>query len=714
MAMSDSERERALKRLAEIDAQLDAERTMDPRGPAGAFSEPIYTTDKPPVVVQGKGDLQKAVEFGAPIAATMKGAQMGAEFMAPVASRVPTPMGKAVVEGAGAVGGAILAGAGTEMTMQGVQAAMGLPGAPDSIDDSYRRVLSAGFGEGQAELIGRTVIGPVTSAITPFRRAMTPESADVLKTMANRVRAAYEEIGGKPMVEDTRRWWSLGRLGAPLETELKDDAVYKRLRDAGLDPEVARRVAITGGAVPSRLDTSITSKFWDRVSGSKMVPDEAYEQARGKLLHYATLNDLGSSFADQLPPEKMGAAVTAALTGRFDTLNAVRQTAMNTLDDKLPVGLKLDISGLRQTMGATASAKGPSGVTLQGFPKGPMAKQPGAKIILGLPDNASFADIQTARATLGNMARDTRQFPDEAARDEIRKRIWELDNATRDALPPRYRSTFRKWTKADDDVNKAGFDSHFVEGMLHKEEYAYSVGKKIVENKSVDDFLRLEVALKGTTNGPRILGQVRSSIAESFFKESVSSGGILQPNMLHTALGNNTLGYGKYFLESTLGPEYVRTLHHYIEAMNTIDKAVAKAGTATRVGVTFAAAVSGVTGLVRSPGAMTGSGFLTSMAVLFSPAVVSKALTNPIASKLLIKTAENVATGRNPKTAARLAARVLDEIGWTPEAALASVTSEPATPRQQASAMVQQGVVGRGVPTGQPLSMTGGTPLPGT
>jgi hypothetical protein len=713
--MSPTERERALAKLAEIDAQLEAERTMDPRGPAGAFSEPIYTTDKPPVITEGKGSLQKAVEFGVPIATTMYGAAKGAEMIAPIASKVPTPMGKAVVLGGGAVAGAALAGAGTEMTLQGVQATMGLPGAPDSIDDAYRRTLAAGMGEGQAELIGRTVIGPVTSAITPFRRAMTPESADVLKTMANRVRAAYEEIGGKPLVEETRRLWNPGRILEPLETELKDSAVYKRLRDAGLDPEVARRVAITGGAVPSRLDTSITSKFWDRVSGSKMVPDEAYEQARGKLLHYATLNDLGSSFADQIPPEQMGKVVTAALSGRFDTLNAVRQTAMNTLDEKLPVGLKLDISDLRKTMGATASVKGPSGTTISGFPKGPASKQPGAKIILGLPDNASFADIQTARATLGNMARDTRQFPDPAARLELRQRIVELDNATRDGLPPRYRSTFRKWTRADDDINKAGFDAHFVEGLLHKEENAYRVAKSIIDNKSVDDFGRLEVALKGTQNGPRILGQVKSAIADQFFKESVSSGGILQPSQLHTALGNNTLGYGKYFLESTLGPEYVRTLHKYIEAMGTVDKAVQKAGSATRVGLTLAGTVAGVTGLMRGvPGTTTGSGFLTAVTVLFSPAVVSKALTNTAASKLLVKTAENVAAGRNPKTTARLAARVLDYIGMTPEAALASITNVPATPRQQAAGMVQQGVVGQGVPTGQPLPMTGGTPLPGT
>src|SRR5262245_8549914 len=259
MAMSDQERERALKKLADIDAELDKMRTMDPKGPAGAFDEPIYVGDKPPVVTETKGGLQKAVEFGAPIATTMYGAKKGAELAAPIAARVPTAAGKAIVVGGGAVAGAALAGAGTEMTLQGVQATLGLPGAPDSVDESYRRTLEAGFSGGQGELIGRTVLGPITSVIAPFRRTMDPDSADVLKTMANRVRAAYEEIGGAPLVEDTRKWWHLGRVLDPIENELKDNAVYKRLTDAGLEPEVARRVAITGGAVPSRLDTSITS-----------------------------------------------------------------------------------------------------------------------------------------------------------------------------------------------------------------------------------------------------------------------------------------------------------------------------------------------------------------------------------------------------------------------------------------------------------------------
>jgi len=668
-----------------------------------------------PVVPEGKSGMQKFVEVAAPIATTMVGATQAAEAAAPLAARVPTPMGKAIVVGGAAVAGAAAAGMGTELTMQGVQAAMGLPGAPDSIDDAYRRTLTAGLGEGQSELIGRTVLGPVTSVITPFRRAMNPESAEVLKTMANRVRAAYEEIGGAPLVEETRRWWSLGRILEPLKTELADDAVFKRLTDAGLDPLVARKVAITGGASPSRLDTSITSKFWDRVSGSKMVPDEAYEQARGKLLHYATLNDLGTTFADQLPPEKLGKAVIAALNGRFDTLNAVRQEAMNTLTDKLPTGLKLDISDLRQSMGATKSVKGPSGTTLSGFPKGPASKQPGATVILGLPDNVSFDDLQTARATLGNMSRDRRTY-DAAARAELKQRIVELDNATRDALPARFRSTFRKWTRADDDINKAGFDGYLVRGMLHKEENALLYANKIIDNADAENFAKLEMALRGTPDGARIVGQVKGAIAERFFQQSVSSQGILQPSMLHTALGTSTQGYGKYFLEATLGPEYVRTLHRYIDAMNTVDRAVAKAGSTARVGLTLAGTISGVTGLMRgSPGIATGGGFYTLAAVLFSPAVVSKALTNTTASKLLVKTAENVAAGRNPMTTARLAARILNELGLTPEAAISTLTDKAVTPRQQASAMVQRQMVSPGgVPTGQPLPMTGGAPLPGT
>jgi len=443
-----------------------------------------------------------------------------------------------------------------------------------------------------------------------------------------------------------------------------------------------------------------------------MVPDEAYEKARAKLLHYSTLEDLGSRFADQLPPEQMGATVIGALNGRFDNLNGARELAMNTLREKLPVDLKLDISGFKQSLGAPVPLKGGSktGLSLSGLPAAPTSKRPGAGLILNLPDQATFEQINKQRTALASMARDTR-IP-QAQRDDIKNMVWELDNVTRDALPVRQRGFFRKYTQTDDEMNKAGFDNSFVLGLLRKEENARLYAEKIIKNKDAANFGRLETALKGAPDGPRIIGQVKSSIAERFFEGAVNQHGILDPSQLTAALGTQTKGYGKYFLEATLGPEYVEGLGRYIKAMNTIDDATAKAGNVVRAGATLAGSAFSINSLLRgAPGVAGATVPATIAAAVFSPAVVSKALTHPIASKLLIKTAENVAAGRNPMTTARLAGRVLEMTGVTLESLY---PDQVITPKQQAAATVQRGVVGAGVPTGQPLPATGGAMVPGT
>jgi hypothetical protein len=713
--MTEAQRQRALKELAEIDAELNQiGQTTPPAGVgAGGPTAGTYRTQpeplQTPVVPEIKGTAQKVTEFAAPIAASMYGAKKGMQIAAPVAAIVPSPVGKAVVLGGAAIAGATTAGAGADLSLSAIKYSMGLPGAPDSFDEALQSASGAAYEQGAGELIGRTVIGPAVTRISPFRRAMTPESAELMKSTANRIRATYEEIGGKPLVEDTRRWWNPGRIAVPLETELKDNAVYDRLRAAGLEPEVARKVAITGGAVPSRLDATITSRYWEQVSGSQMVADEAYERARAKLLHYSTLKDLGSSFADSLPPEKMGEAVIGAVSGRFDTLNGMRDLAMHTLETKLPKDLKLDISGLRKSLGAPRTVAGPAGMTIAG-PMGPGATRKGANLIIGLPDKVSFGDLNTQRTALATMSRDKNIPP--PIRDDIKRMIVEVDNATRDALPVRMRGHFRKWTNADDEVNKAGFDSWFVEGMLHKEENARAVAERIIRNKDAKNFAKLEDALGNTTDGKRIIGQVRSSVADRFFAGSVNKNGVLQPNMLATALGTETKGYGKYFLEATLGDDYVKSLNRYIKSMQTIDEATAKMGNVIRGGATMTGVAFGVNSLLRgAPGVMGATVPATITAALFSPAVVAKALTHPQASKLLVKVAENVAAGRNPMTTSRIAGRVLEMTGFTPEQVFGGA---PVTPRAQAAEIVQRGVIGGGVPTGQPLPMTGGTPLPGT
>jgi len=85
--------------------------------------------------------------------------------------------------------------------------------------------------------------------------------------------------------------------------------------------------------------------------------------------------------------------------------------------------------------------------------------------------------------------------------------------------------------------------------------------------------------------------------------------------------------------------------------------------------------------------------------------VISKALTSTTHAKILMKVAENVAAGRNPKTTARLAARVLEYADMAPEDWLKGWGVLPQE-QEDFARMRQQAMQGQAPP------LTGGQPLP--
>lgn len=674
-------REQAMKELEEINKKLDAERTMDPRGPAGAFSEPVVMGDRPPAAPAEPTTMQSVGEALIPSAASMAGGVAGARAVAPVAAMMPHPALKVGTEVLGAVAGAGLAGAGADLTVQGVKKTLGLPGAPDSIDEALNMSLKRGSDEAMGEVWGQG-IGAATSKLLPFRKAVTPESAELFKTQGDRLRAAYESIGGAPLMEETRAIYNPMRWLQPVGSELEDHAVVKRLKAAGVDPEAARKVALGGGMQPSEIDNSTFSKLWGITENTKVSPDLKYDVARSKLMHVASLEDLGTKFADQIPPEKVGQVVSGALQGRFDTLNAARRVAMNAIDDELPDMQMVILQGLKKRMPKDLA---------------------GGELVQGLPDAVSFGGVQDARMKLGSMLHDTRLDPTQKA--QVGWLIDRLDGATRDSLPAELKGRFQKWTDADREANRGTFDNAFVRGLLQKEPIARKYANTIINNADAESFGKLETALRGAPDGEKIIGQVKGAIGDRFLS-AASKDGVLQPAKLHLALGTEAKGYGKHFLNATMGPDYVKNLEGFATSMDTINDAAKRAGHFVGMGrgvLTLAAASNGLRNVYN--GQMSSTDALTVAAALFAPTAVSKMLTSRTAGKLLTKAAENVAAGRNPRTTARLAGRALELAGLDTDTVLGGMGILPQ--EQAASAQQQMNVV-----QGQAPPMTGGAPTP--
>jgi hypothetical protein len=542
---------------------------------------------------------------------------------------------------------------------------MSLPGAPDSVDTALQAGSDEFWNSAMGELWGRTLFGAPMTSLSPYRRAVTPESAERMREMSARIRGAYEQIGGAKLVEDVRARWNPGRFFVPLETELNNTAVVKRLVDAGLDPKKAREVALSNGLKPSEIDHNILSRWWQQVGATKVKPDEAYERTTATLLQAANMKDFGTSFARALPPEDLGKAINLAVWKRYDTLTGARTAAMNTIDERLPPDLLLDMTGFKQTLGVHPGRK-MGGVFIRPPSSRAATRHPAFDIAYNLPDHASFKEIETTRTAIATMLRDQRVDKSPAEIAELEKVLANFDDMTAKAMPTGHRANYRRFARADNERNRELYDAEFVAGLLVEKPTLRIYAQEIIDNKDIDSFRQLEKVLAKHPDGKQIIGSLKSAISEKFMVDAAPNG-IIDPDKLIFGLGSQEHGYGKAFLDVVLGPQYGKNYKRYMTTMQEVNQAASNAGATIKGVTTMAGLVAGVKGLFRGAPGMTGSAFAAIATALFAPKALEIALTSPYASRLLLKTAENVATGRNPMKAGRLAGRVLEEIGYAPE-----------------------------------------------
>ena len=689
-------REEAIRQLEKINAQLDANRVVQnvQGGPAGAFVNPggagtTVTGERPPVLPPEKGGLQKVSEFAVPAGMAMVGASRAVAATAPLAaeaSAVSPLLGGAVTVGS-AMAGAYAGGAGGSLTMDGAKRALNLPGAPDSFDEAMQTAAGEGSDQMWGELWGQGA-GKVLSGLSPYRRAVGEESANLFKQQATRLRSAYEEIAGSPLMENKRTWWNPMRWKKPA-SELDDAAVVSRLEAQGLDPEAARKVALTGGLLPSRIENSTFSKLWGIVSNSKTAIDPKvtlYNEARTKLMSEAALQDLGTSFTKMVPPEQLGEVIHGALNKQFDVLTGARQLASNAIGFNVPAGTKFDVSALKKAMPADIAGGG---------------------LLNMAPDRLTWENVQGIRSNLGKMAHDGDLS--DVARGQAKWLADRLDERVTAGLKdvdPRLAKQYKAFAKSDDAIHAEGYNDKFVLGMLKENPGGMrAYADKIIKSADVGNFQKLERAMSKVEGGEQIMANLRGSISDKIVGAAAPNG-TLQPHKLMGVLGTESKGYGRYFFNSTMGPEYIQNWDNFAKVMDTVNDAAHKAGNAiggvrgiATAGTTYGA----ISNMFHGGGSAMDYAYIAT--ALGAPTVISKALTSTTHAKILMKVAENVAAGRNPKTTARLAARVLEYADMAPEDWLKGWGVLPQE-QEDFARMRQQAM------QGQPPPLTGGQPMP--
>jgi hypothetical protein len=683
------EKEKAALKLEALRAKLEALKIPNVQGgPAGAFVNPggagSTGEDMPPAIPsQEKGLGQEIAEFGVPAATSMYGAYRGAQAVAPLAAgatAVVGPWGGAAVTTAGAVAGAYGGGATGSLTIDGAKRALNLPGAPDAIDEYFANAKQAGSDAAWGEVWGQA-IGLPLSKISPYRRAVDPESAALFDQQATRLRSAYERLSGTSMKE--RAWYNPMRVIKGQWAADLDEPATRRLIAQGVDPEAARSVALTGGLIPSEIEETSFSRMWGMVSNSKSVvnPDmHVYNQARTKLITEAALEDVGTSMTKMLPPEQVAEVVHGTLNGRVDTLTAGRRLSANAVGFNIPDSTRFNLGPLKKVM--------PAGIA-------------GEDIVRGMPDNLPWYAVQEMRQNIGKMAHD--ELLDDIQRGQAKWLADRIDERVIADLPTKnLQKQYREFTKHDDAINAEGFNTAFVRGLLKENPAGMKAyANKIINSTDVGNYRKLERALTNSPGGPEILADIRGNISERFLSGAVKNG-VIQPEKVILNLGTEARGQGRYFLKATLGPEYAQNWHDYSKVMDTVNDAARKSGHA--LGLTRSAATLGsVASLYK--GGVNATDALYIGTAMYAPVLVAKVLTSPAQTKILMKVAANVAAGRNPKTTARLAMRLAEYAGYGPEDFF---KGQGVLPSEQAASQEQLEKSMRG----DLMPATGGAPTP--
>jgi len=649
--------EEALKRF-----QAERQRLLDKRtGPSTSGAGQAFVGedmsregDLPDLSKSSGPSLSGVLGTGADISAGMIGESKAAQLVD--ALPIPPQYKLAADIGARVLGGGAAVFP-THLAWSRLRQAIGDKSAPDNFEKHVSDAWDAALGQANAGAYGAGA-SRLEGALHPSAY-VDPTRLDNMKSIKDSLKKTYEDIGGKQLVEDMRGRWNPMRILKPLETELDDQSVVQRLKDKGLDPQMARRVALTGGQTTADLlDNTLYSTLQKATEaspgGSKYLMK--YKGTRAKMFQMM-VDDLANTYGDHLPEEQIGKAISKAVDGNFNVPNSIMTNSLNEIRNNLQQGTGFDVTKMQ------------AGANMAGLSKdGP------ARLIHEIPatpnGKTSFDNIQQVRSYLSTIIHAQDQDPQVVA--DAKKVAKTIDKSMSRQLPDSLKSSYMDAVTADDQLNEGQFNTKFVKSLLGRQGGYRAYGQKLLESGDVGNFLKLEKAV-----GPDEANKVRRGISEILTENAANStDGTLAPQNLDKML-NEHGDYGKYFIQSVMGKDYVRNIERYKGAMENINEAahnnpLVNFGTnALRYGPTAKILYDWYNGhLDYKDAALAALTFTV-------PKYSAKILTNPEATKTIEKMSTLIKAGKNPGTISRLAVRALEAAGISPEDALKEQNFDP-------------------------------------
>lgn len=566
-------------------------------------------------------------------------------------SSVPAKYKVPLILGARMLGGGAAAFA-TDLGYQELRRSIGDVQGPDNFEQSL--AISAKTGSDQMMAGAWAGLAASTADKLAWKTKADPERLKLLGDVQESFKRVYERIGGKPLVEDMRGRWNPMRILKPLETELSDTAVVQNLKNAGLDPAMARKTVLQGGMTSADLLDNAPYNIMQAVAEGSFSSKKYMQKYHGtrSRLYELWADDLAGEFASALPEEKLGQSVAGAVNGNFNFPNAVMTNGMNSVKAMVKPDFVVNMQGVKTYF------------KNQGILPGSTVGQ----MVYDQPNATSFDAVVKLRQNVSSLmhAQDT----DPAVRAEAMKVAKTLDNSVAKQLPFEVQDHYRIAAQADDVLNEGQFRTRFIKKMLGTSEGYRQYGKYLLKNGDVGNFTKLEAAVgKGEAD------KVRRGISEIVLQNAVREDGSVNPASLHQAL-NEHGKYGRYFLEATLGPQWIKGVDTMQRSMETLQEAAKdRTLSAMSLGSLKTASVAPILwdfyhGSIDKETAMNAALLYT------APKFMAKILTSPKATANIERLTKMAVTGQNPRTFTRLVARTAEAAGISPEA-LAAAGSVP-------------------------------------
>jgi hypothetical protein len=531
----------------------------------------------------------------------------------------------------------------TDLGYQELRRNLGDVDGPDSFDQSL--AISAKTGSDQ--MMGGAWAGMAASAAdkAALKAKVDPVRVQSMKEVQEAFKRVYERIGGKPLVEDMRGRWNPMRILKPLETELSDQAVVQNLKKAGLPPEMTRKVVMQGGMTTADLLDNVPYSILQSVAEGSFSTKKYMQKYQGTRarLYELWADDLAGEFAAAIPEEKLGQSVAGAVNGNFNFPNAVMTNAMNMVKAQVKPEFNVNMQGVK-TYFKNQGIRPSSEV---------------GQMIYEQPTATTFDAVVKLRQNISSLMH--AQDMDPRVRAEAARVAKTLDNSVARQLPFDVQHHYKLAAQADDVLNEGQFRTKFVQRMLGTKEGYRQYARYLLKNGDVGNFDKLEAAV-----GRGEADKVRRGISEIVLQNAVKPDGGLNPASLHGAL-NEHGKYGRFFLESTLGSQWIKNVDTMQNSMDMLLTA-AKDRNLSAMGLGSLKYASVAPIIWDMYNGTIGKETAAEAALLFTaPKYIARVLTSPRATANVLRLAQMASTGTNPHRFSRLVARTAEAVGVTPE-----------------------------------------------